>query len=140
MRARSAITSRSPTRTSRPGNRSRASSAHKSGPMPAGSPAVRATTASLALVVAVLDERAVALAKQDVAHVRLLHAGGGRLAALLEELHDVEAVRAAQDVAHVAVLELLQHLEEERGKPCRLAPAEGAALQCVGRVGVGRGH
>src|SRR5258708_37857454 len=60
MRARSAITVRSPTTTSRPGNRSRASSAHKSGPMPAGSPAVSATTASLAPVVAVLDERAVA--------------------------------------------------------------------------------
>ena len=34
------------------------------------------------------------------------------LAALLQELHDVEAVRALQDVAHIARLQLLEGLEE----------------------------
>src|SRR5690348_11495856 len=98
-RARAASTSRSPRITSRPGNSRRAAHAHRSGPMPAGSPAVRATRVSdrgtavalpraSALVVAVLDERAVALLAQPVLVrlVRLACADGlarGRLAPLL---------------------------------------------------------
>src|ERR1043166_5579565 len=65
-RARSAMTRASPTRTTRPGSASRASSAQRSGPMPAGSPAVSATRLALALVVAVLDEGTVALLAQPV--------------------------------------------------------------------------
>src|SRR5689334_7171045 len=259
-RARAAITSRSPRIARRPANFSRAMSAHRSGPMPAGSPAVSATRGESALVVAVLDEGAVARlaqpvlvrlvglaradrgarggalallgellgapaehlhevpserrldrlahlvllervhhllelrhrvargdpaqvaalerarvlrlgarelgeiraaddllahhaqalarfgvrqafarAQQDVAHVRLLHAGGRDLAALLEQLHDVEAVGAAQDVAHVVGLHLVERLEEERGQARRGAPAEVAALERVGRIRIGRG-
>src|SRR4051812_2278601 len=116
MRARSAITARSPTITRRAGNESRASSAQRSGPMPAGSPAVSATTASLALVVAVLDEGAVARLPQPVL-VRLVGlaradrlARGGLLAVVgqlvgapLEHLDQVPAERRLDGLAHFLV-------------------------------------
>src|SRR3954471_2506174 len=65
-RARSAITPASPTITMRPGSVSRARSAQRSGPMPAGSPAVRAASGRSAFVVAVLDEGTVARLAQPV--------------------------------------------------------------------------
>src|SRR5258706_9209550 len=66
MRARSAMTSGSPRITRRPGNFSRARSAQRSGPIPAGSPAVSATRGGLALVVAVVDVGTVARLAQPV--------------------------------------------------------------------------
>src|SRR3954464_814740 len=64
-RARSRRTSRLPTITRGPGKRWPASSAQRSGPIPAGSPAVSATLRS-AVFVAVLDEGAVAGLAQPV--------------------------------------------------------------------------
>src|SRR5258706_3206283 len=116
MRARCAMTSRSPMITRRPGNFSRARSAHRSGPMPAGSPALRATTASLALVVAVLDEGAVARLAQPVlvrlvglaladrvARGRLLALLGELVGATLEHLHEMPAERRLDRRAHLLV-------------------------------------
>jgi hypothetical protein len=75
-----------------------------------------------------------------VAHVRLLHARHRRLAALFEELHDVEAVGAAQDVAHLARLQRVEHLGEERRQARRGAPAQASALQRVRRIREARRH
>src|SRR5258708_17179927 len=141
MRARSAITVRSPTTTSRPGNCSRASSAHKSGPMPAGSPAVSATTASLALVVAVLDERAVARLSQPVLE-RLVGlaladglARGGLLAVLgqlvgapLEHPHEMPSARGLDRLAHFLVAQRVHHLLELGHRVAGRDPAQVAAL------------
>src|SRR5205085_11246662 len=111
--------------TRRPGKRSRARSAHRSGPMPAGSPAVSATTASLALVVAVLDERAVArlpqpvlerlvgLALADGVARRLLLAIVGELVGTpLEHLHQVPPERRLHRLAHFLVAQRVHHLLE----------------------------
>src|SRR5688572_11734613 len=80
-----------------------------------------------------------ARAQQDVPHVRLLDADRRGLAALLEELEDVEAVGAADDVAHLADVELFDHAREERRQPRGGAPPERAALERVRRVREGRG-
>src|SRR5690349_10662769 len=89
-RARWRMASALPTSTSGPGKRSAASSAQRSGPMPAGSPAVRAILAS-AFFVTVLDERAIARLPQPVLVrlVRLACADGlarRGLLAILREL------------------------------------------------------
>src|SRR5258706_2059939 len=141
MRARCAITSRSPMITRRPGNFSRARSAHRSGPMPAGSPAVSATTASLALVVAVLDEGAVArlaqpilvrlvgLALADrVARGRLLALLGQLVGAALEDLHEVPSERRLHRLAHFLVLERVHHALEFLHGVAGGDPAQVAAL------------
>src|SRR5437868_4227183 len=92
------MTSGSPAMTMRPAKRSRASSAHRSGPMPAGSPAVRTT--SLALVVAVLDEGAVTGLPQPVLEgfIGLARANGGARGDLLAVLGQL--VRASLDDLH----------------------------------------
>src|SRR5436309_15537903 len=64
-RARSSSVLRLPRMTSAPSRGCAASITQRSGPMPAGSPAVRATRGS-AFFVAVLDERAIARLAQPV--------------------------------------------------------------------------
>ena len=63
----------------------------------------------------------------------------GVRAAALDELHDVEARRAAQRLADVAGLHLRERVGEELGQPLVVAPAERAALQRIRGVGVRRG-
>src|SRR3954463_12382162 len=105
--ARRAMTAALPIRTTRPGRVLRSSNAQRSGPMPAGSPAVSATSGASALVVAVLDEGKVAhLAKPILVGLVGLAladglAGGDLLAILrqlvgaaLQHLHQVPAERA----------------------------------------------
>src|SRR5512135_3556889 len=104
--------------------------AHRSGPIPAGSPAVSATSgagsdtaegdraARSAFVVAVLDEGAVALLAQPVlvglvglACADRLAGGGllallrGRLGAALDHLREVPSERRLERLAHLAGLE-----------------------------------
>ena len=61
-------------------------------------------------------------------------------AAPLVQLEHVEARRAAQDLAHLAGLHGRERGGEELRQPVVAAPAERAALQRVGRVGVARGE
>src|SRR6185503_14942253 len=103
------MTRRSPAMTRRPGKGSRASIAQRSGPMPAGSPAVSTTSggeapmdgaAASALFESVFDERAVAGLAQPVLEGLVGLAGAdrlpcGELLAVLGEL-----VRAARDDLH----------------------------------------
>src|SRR6478735_21807 len=138
--ARAAITCASPTITTRPGNRSRASNAQRSGPMPAGSPAVSATSGS-ALVVAVLDEgtvahlaqpvlvRLVSLALADrLAHGHLLALLGELVRTALEYLHQVPAEGRLHGLAHFAVLQLVHGPFELRHGVARRDPTQVAAL------------
>src|SRR5687768_12995035 len=157
-RARSEITRASPTITIHPGKRSRARMAQRSGPMPAGSPAVNATTvcvapeaiegAALALVVAVLDERAVAhlaqpvlvglvgLARADrLARGDLLAVGGELLGAALHDLDQMPAEGSLDRLAHLAVLERVHRALEFRHGIAGRDPAEIAALGGAGILG-----
>src|SRR6478736_3894222 len=94
--ARAAITCASPTITTRPGNRSRASNAQRSGPMPAGSPAVSATS------------------------------GSELVGTALEHLHEVPAEGRLHGLAHFAVLQLVHRALELGHGVARRHPPEVA--------------
>src|SRR5438105_8576344 len=145
--ARSATTRGSHTKTTRPAKRSRASSAHRSGPMPAGSPAVSAIR--LAFVVPVLDERAVARLAQPVlvglvglaranrlARVGALALLGKLVGAPLDRLQEVPAERRLHRLAHLAVLQLVHDALEFGHGVARGDPAEVAALRGARILGV----
>src|SRR3954470_19271778 len=107
-RARSRSTPGSPRMTMRPGCASAAARTHRSGPMPAGSPAVNAMRgapaamrAALLLVEAVLDEGAIARLAQPVL-VRLVGLAGA----------DRQACRVLLAVAGELVGAPLEHLDE----------------------------
>src|SRR5688572_3342960 len=122
--ARSAITSRSPRITRLPGKGSAARSAQRSGPMPAGSPAVRAIRGARtgraarrksALLEPVLDECPVAHLAQPILVGLVGLACADRLAchellailrklvgASLEHLHEVPAERRLDRLAYFA--------------------------------------
>src|SRR5258708_27838195 len=138
MRAGSAITSGSPTMTTRRGKASRARSAHRSGPMPAGSPAVSATSGVLALVVAVLDEGAVArlaqpvlvrlvgLARADrLARRELLPVARQLVRTALGHLHQVPAEGRLHRLAHFLVL---QRVHDALQLPHAAPPADPPPL------------
>ncbi len=55
------------------------------------------------------------------------------------ELEDVEPRGAAQGIAHLPGLHLGEHAGEQLGQPVVAAPADRAALQGVGSVGIARG-
>src|SRR3954469_23021806 len=120
------MTPASPTITTRPGKRSRASSAQRSGPIPAGSPAVSATSGS-ALVVAVLDEGTVAHLAQPILVGLVGLALADRLAdrdllavfrelvgPALEHLHQVPAEGRLHGLAYLPVLQLVHRALELR--------------------------
>src|SRR5471030_1233088 len=80
---------------------------------------------------------------QDVARVGLLHGGGGlRLgdAALVDQFQDVEGADALHDRRDLARLEFIERLGKHRRQAVRIAPADLAALERVGRVGIRAGH
>src|SRR5687768_2751685 len=117
--------------------------------MPAGSPAVRATSGRSALVVAILDERAVAhlaqpvlvglvgLARADrLARGDLLAVGGKLLGAALHYLDEMPAERSLDRLAHLAVLERVHRALELRHGVAGRDPAEVAALGGAGILGV----
>src|SRR4051812_15928110 len=148
-RARSAITPASPTITTRPGSVSRASSAHRSGPMPAGSPAVSAASGRSAFVVAVLNEGTVARLAQPVlvglvglaladrlARRDFLALVGYLVGAPLEHLYEVPSERRLDRLAHFAVLQPVHHALEFRHRVARRDPAQVAALAGAAVLGV----
>src|SRR5258708_6371545 len=149
MRARSAITERSPRITSLPGKASRAISAQRSGPMPAGSPAVSATSGALALVVAVLDEGPVARLAQPVlvGLVGLARANrllrrdslavvGELLRAALDHLHEVPSEGRLHRLAHLARAQRVHGALELRHRVAGRHPPQGAALGGARILGV----
>src|SRR5437868_1894780 len=141
------MTSGSPAMTMRPAKRSRASSAHRSGPMPAGSPAVRTT--SLSLVVAVLDEGAVTglaqpvlegfvgLARADgLARRHLLAIFGELVRASLDDLHQVPSEGRLDGLAHLLVGQRVHRALELRHRIARRDPAQVTALLRAGVLGM----
>src|SRR5205085_11202338 len=60
-------------------------------------------------------------------------------AAALEELEDMGARGAAQRLAELTGLQFHEGLGEELREPVLAAPAEDAALEGIGRVGIARG-
>ena len=75
-----------------------------------------------------------------MAHVRLLHQQRRSGAAQIDELKHVESCRAAQDIARLAGSQLRQRLDEQLGQPLLAAPAHDAALERIGRIGIGGGE